>query len=64
MSEYIRLYTQIALLRRGPQDLPASGLLLVLTVAGYVAINFLVGSLLPPETRWREMLLVATAAVG
>ena len=60
MSEYIRLYTQIALLRRGPQDLPASGLLLVLTVAGYVAINFLVGSLLPPETRWREMLLVAT----
>jgi hypothetical protein len=60
MSEFIRLYTQIALLRRGPQDLPASRLLLVLTVAGYFAVNFIVSSLLPPEDRWRENLLVGT----
>ena len=60
MSEYIRLYTQIALLRRGPQDLPASGLLLVLTVGAYLVVNFLVSSLLPPDGRWREMLVVAT----
>jgi len=60
MSEFIRLYTQIALLRRGPQDLPASRLLLVLTVAGYFAVNFVVSSVLPPDTRWREALVVDT----
>jgi hypothetical protein len=60
MSEFIRLYTQIALLRRGPQDLPASGLLLVLTVAGYFAVSCLMSSVLPPETRWFERLLVDT----
>jgi hypothetical protein len=60
MSELIRLYTQITLLRRGPQDLPVSRLLLALTVAGYLAINFLVSGLLPPEGRWVEPLLVAT----
>jgi len=52
MSEFIRLYTQIALLRRGPQDLPASRLLLVLTVAGYLAVNFVVSR--------REGLIVDT----
>ena len=60
MSEFIRLYTQIALLRRGPQDLPASRLLLVLTVAGYLAVNFVVSGVLPPGGRWLETLLVAT----
>ena len=60
MGEFIRLYTQIALLRRGPQDLPASGLLLALTVAGYLAINFVVSILLPPDARWREALVVGT----
>ena len=60
MSEFIRLYMQIALLRRGPQDLPASRLLLVLTVAGYLAVNFVVSSVLPPGGRWLEALLVAT----
>jgi hypothetical protein len=60
MSEFIRLYTQIALLRRGPQDLPASRLLLGLTVAGYLGVNFVVSSVLPPGGRWLEALLVAT----
>jgi hypothetical protein len=60
MSEYIRLYTQIALLRRGPQDLPASPPLLLLTVAGYLGVNFVVSSVLPPGGRWLEPLLVAT----
>src|SRR4029077_7835928 len=60
MSEFIRLFMQIALLRRGPQDLPASRLLLVLTVAGYLAVNFVVRSVLPPGCRWLEALLVAT----
>ena len=48
MRELILLFTQVALLRRGPQDVPASGLLLVLTVAGYFLINFVVSSVLPP----------------
>ncbi len=60
MSEFIRLYTQIALLRRGPQDLPASPLLLVLTVAAYLGVNILVSSLLPPDARWPEELAVDT----
>ena len=60
MSEFIRLYAQIALLRRGPQDLPASPLLLVLTVAAFLAVNLVVSSLLPPENRWPEILLVVT----
>ena len=48
MRELIRLYTQIALLRRGPQDLPASALLLALTISGYVAISLLMNGLAPP----------------
>jgi hypothetical protein len=60
MKEFIRLFAQIAVLRRGPQDLPASVLLLVLTVIGYLGVNFVLGSALPPDTRWREWLLVDT----
>lgn len=48
MGPLIRLFAQIALLRRGPQDLPASPLLLALTVLGYFLVNFLVSSVLPP----------------
>jgi hypothetical protein len=61
MREIIRLYTQIAVLRRGPQDVPASLLLLVLTVAGYLAVNYLVSSALPPDEHWRGPLLADTA---
>jgi hypothetical protein len=48
MKELLRLFTQIALLRRGPQDVPASPLLLALTVAGYFLVNFAIMSVLPP----------------
>jgi hypothetical protein len=48
MKELVRLFTQIALLQRGPQDLPASPLLLVFTVVGYFVINFAVQTVLPP----------------
>jgi len=58
MQEVIRLYVQIALLRRGPQDLPASRLLLILTVCGYAAVNALVSSLLPPSTGWPPQLAI------
>ncbi|HEY6482811.1 MAG TPA: hypothetical protein VIY54_04720 [Steroidobacteraceae bacterium] len=48
MKDLIRLYVQIALLRRGPQDVPASALLLAVTIAGYFVVNLLVSSILPP----------------
>jgi len=48
MKELIQLFTQIALLRRGPQDVPASILLLGIAVVGYFGINFLFNALMPP----------------
>ena len=60
MRELIRLFTQIALLRRGPQDVPASPLLLVLTVVGYLCVNFVLWSVLPAARGWSAPLLVAT----
>lgn len=60
MQELIRLFTQIALLRRGPQDVPASAPLLVLTIAGYLGVNALVSSLLPPVDGWPLQLLADT----
>jgi len=56
MRDAIRLYVQIALLRRGPQDLPVSRLLLILTICGYTAVNALVSSLLPPGSGWAPQL--------
>jgi hypothetical protein len=61
MKELIQLFAQIALLRRGPQDLPASPLLLAVTVAGYFAVNFLVSALLPPIAGWPAHLAVDVA---
>lgn len=59
MQDLIRLFTQIALLRRGPQDLPTSGLLLAGTIGGYFVVNFAVEWLLPPFTGpWVAHLLV------
>jgi len=60
MKDLIRLFTQIALLRRGPQDIPASMLLLVLTLVGYLGVNLLVSSALPPDEHWQGPLLVDT----
>jgi len=60
MKDIIRLFTQIALLKRGPQDLPASMLLLVLTLLGYLSVNFLMSSVLPPDAHWQGPLLVDT----
>jgi hypothetical protein len=70
MKEIIGLFTQIALLRRGPQDLPASRLLLLLTIAGYLCVNLLMSLVLltllhsaaaaDGEVRWVAPLLVGT----
>jgi hypothetical protein len=58
MKELIQLFTQIALLRRGPQDVPPSLLLLGITVVGYFGINFFVSSLMPPVKEWPAHLAV------
>ncbi len=47
MTELVRLYGQIALLRKGPQDVPAVGFLLLLTVVAYFAVNVVMVLLLP-----------------
>ena len=54
MKELIQAFTQIALLRRGPQDLPASRLLLGLTMMAYFGVCLLVISLMPPQPGWEE----------
>ena len=62
MAELIRLYTQIALLRRGPQDVPASALLLTLTVVCYFVVQGAVSALLPPvDGPWVVLLLLDVA---
>jgi hypothetical protein len=52
VKQLIQLFAQIALLRRGPQDLPASTLLLALTVIGYLCVNLLLSALMPPVKDW------------
>jgi len=48
MREIVRLLLQIALLKRGPQDLPVSRTLLALTACAYAGLTALVSGLLPP----------------
>ena len=58
MGEVLELFAQILLLRRGPQDLPASGLLLLLTVIAYVIVNCVACAIFPPSRDWPLLLLV------
>jgi hypothetical protein len=59
MQELVRLFAQIALLRKGPQDLPASAALLVATAAAFIIINCVVSLVLPPiPGPWFYQLLV------
>jgi hypothetical protein len=59
MTELLRLYSQIALLRKGPQDVPAVGLLLLLTTVAYFIVDALmVLLLLLPKGPWLRGLLL------
>ncbi|MBS0579955.1 MAG: hypothetical protein JSR36_11935 [Proteobacteria bacterium] len=58
MGEVLELFAQLLLLRRAPQYLPASGLLLLLTVAAYVVVNCVACSMYPPAGNWPVLLLV------
>jgi hypothetical protein len=61
MTELVKLFTQIALLRRGPQDLPASLLLLGLTVVAYLAVNLLLNASAAELRSYPAQLLLDTA---
>ena len=39
VQQFLRIFIDIVLWRRGPQDLPASNLLVLLTLAAYVAVT-------------------------
>jgi hypothetical protein len=54
MQAIIRLFVEIALHRKGPQDVPAAGALLGLSLAAYLAIGALA---LLPQTTGATMLL-------
>jgi hypothetical protein len=59
MKELVRLFVQIALMRKGPQDLPASAALLAATAAAFFIINCLVSAALPPiPGHWLGQLVV------
>jgi hypothetical protein len=59
MTELLRLFAQIAMMRKGPQDLPASPVLLALTIAGYFGVHVVVGTVLPPiQGPWINHLLL------
>lgn len=47
IAQVARLYLDIALFRRGPQDVPASGALLLITLGAYFLVNLLLSALLP-----------------
>jgi hypothetical protein len=61
MKELFGLFAQIAISRKGPQDLPASWFLLALTVIGYWVLRYTVSALMPPAEHWRLHLLVEVA---
>ncbi|MBV6415594.1 MAG: hypothetical protein CMLOHMNK_00106 [Steroidobacteraceae bacterium] len=59
MLSLVRLFADIALLRRGPEDVPASALLLASVVVAYFLVSFFVSLLLPPFAGpWHLHLLV------
>jgi hypothetical protein len=60
-----RMYVDIALWRRGPQDLPAVGILLPLTIAAYMFISVALGEALPAlRVGWAPQVLADTAFVA
>lgn len=62
MGQLIQLFFQIAVLRRGPQDVPASTVLLALTVVGYFTINLVISAMLPSlDGPWLPRLLLDVA---
>ena len=59
MTELLRLYVDIAFLRRGPEDIPRASVVLLLTALGYFVVNAAVSVALPPlADRWPVRLTI------
>ncbi|MFI4913634.1 MAG: hypothetical protein ACHQAR_00345 [Steroidobacterales bacterium] len=59
LSALARLYFDIAIWRRGPQDVPAVGILLPFTIAVYFLLNAALAGLgIEPARAWLEQLVV------
>jgi hypothetical protein len=62
MPSILKLYVEIALLRRGPEDVPVSQRLLIGTLAAFLALNAACTALFRPATdSWLLQLLVSAA---
>ncbi|HSW33522.1 MAG TPA: hypothetical protein VLH36_07900, partial [Steroidobacteraceae bacterium] len=65
VQKFLRIFVDIVLWRRGPQDLPASSLLLAVTVAAYVAVSIVQLALLDePASSWLFFLVVDPLLLG
>lgn len=62
LLEAARLYTEIAVFRRGPEDLPVSAVLLLLTIVAFLLVTLGLGSVMPAPAGNRIDLLILGAA--
>jgi len=63
VQQFLRIFLDIVLWRRGPQDLPASGLLVVITLAAYVLVGAVQLALLDEAAATWLVFLVADPAL-
>jgi len=60
--ELARLFAQLAMMRKSPEEVPASSVLLALTISVYFGAQWVVGTLLPPmKGPWMNRLLLDVA---
>jgi hypothetical protein len=65
MLKLLALYLDIAMWRRGPQDVPTVGILLPLTIGAYVLLSILLGEALPSlRAGWWVEVLIDTLFVA
>ena len=65
VQQFLRIFVDIVLWRRGPQDLPASTLLLGVAVAAYVAVSAVQLALLgEPAATWFLFMVVDPLLLG
>lgn len=57
VTQVTRLYTDIALFRRGPEDVPVSAVLLALTVFAYMLLSLLLSTVMPVGDADRLVLI-------
>jgi hypothetical protein len=62
MTSILKLYLDIALLRRGPEDVPSSQRLMTLTLLAFIVLNAALTAIFRPQSdSWMLQLLVSAA---